>query len=209
MVMPPRLSLAGESSCQDGQCASQRGRELLSQLAADQGLDCPVSAWSARGNGPVSHPALPAGHYPIMSHRRGLVVAGLANGPVGLDLEVPLPRHRQRLTALVEMLPDTDIRSTILEAPDPQAAFYRAWTLYESLFKLAWLEGQQPSQVLAMRLTSLAPLGEIHCWSSQTPEATLSLCSRHPELEIGWAKWTATNFGLQATSYPAPSNEIG
>lgn len=194
--MGERLRLVAESDCGDGQSTSQRGRELLSQLAAELAIDCPLSGWSARGSGPLSHPALPSGHYPILSHRRGMVVAGLANCPVGLDLEVALPRHRHRLPGLVAMLPDADIRTAILEAPDPQAAFYLAWTRYESLFKLACLENRPPNHLLAIGLHRLAPRGSIHGWSAQTPEATLSLCSHYSALEIDWAPWSAISFQL-------------
>lgn len=187
-TLPPRLILAGRCNCPDPAASSQSGRELLSELATQQGFDCPLHAWSPRGSGPPRHPALPAEYHPVLSHRRGMVVAGLANCPVGLDVEVPLKRHRQRLNALIDILPEPDVRHSILQSRDRQAGFYHAWTLYESLFKLAWLEDQQPIHVLAMRLADLAPDGNVHAWSAQTTEATLSLCCRHADLDVHWSR---------------------
>ncbi|ERL49660.1 hypothetical protein BJB45_00650 [Halomonas huangheensis] len=187
-TLPPRLILAGRCNCPDAAASSQSGRELLSELATLQGFDCPLHAWSPRGSGPPRHPALPAEYTPVLSHRRGMVVAGLANRPLGLDLEVPVARHLQRLDALIEMLPEPEVRQRIHAAEDRLSAFYRAWTSYEALFKLAWLQGQQPSHVLAMRLTNLAPEGDIHAWSAQTKAATLSLCGPYADLDIRWSQ---------------------
>lgn len=162
----------------DGKQQSRRGRELLSRLAAERGIDCPVDAWSARGSGPLRHPALPDAYHPCLSHRGGRVVAGLADCPVGLDLERAHPRHARRLDDILELLPDPTVRLAIRQSSSPLAAFYRAWTLYEALYKLSSLEGHTPSTIFATPLTQLAPGGDIHAWQWQAGGWTLALCTR-------------------------------
>ncbi|RTR07115.1 4'-phosphopantetheinyl transferase superfamily protein [Halomonas nitroreducens] len=178
------LVMARVPSGRDRGAASWRGRELLSRLARRRGLDCPVDGWSPRGGGPPGHPALPNGLYAALSHRDERVVAGLASCPVGLDLEHARARHARRLAALVARLPEPEVRRAILGAGDPPAAFYRAWTLHEALFKLASLAGRPPSAVLATRLASLGPGGHLQAWQWQDAAWTLSICAPEARLRI-------------------------
>jgi phosphopantetheinyl transferase len=183
--MTQRLSLLVAACGKSGHQQSHRGRELLSRLAADQGLDCAVEGWSPRGEkGPPMHPALAGNDVACLSHRDDRVVAGLANCPVGLDLEHARPRHGERLGELLEWLPEPRVRQAILASDYPLAAFYRAWTLHEALYKLACIEGTPPPTALSTRLASLAPNGPIHAWQWQMNGWTLSVCARNSELCI-------------------------
>lgn len=174
---PPLLTLHAGWTERDGANQSRLGRELLSELAAARGLDCPVAGWSPRGGGPPRHPALPTGLHAGLSHRHGRVIAALADCPLGLDLEHALPRHRRRLAERVALLPEPWVRRHILDAEDPPAAFYRAWTLHEALFKLETLRGRPPATLLATRLgTLLDPQGPM-AWRWQSDDWTLSLCT--------------------------------
>lgn len=78
---------------------------------------------------------------------------------------------------MLQLLPDPVVRRAIQHAASPLAAFYRAWTLYESLYKLSSLEGHTPSTIFSMPLTRLAPRGDIHAWQWQADGWTLALCS--------------------------------
>lgn len=179
-----------------GAAASWLGRELLSQLAAYLSHDCPVEKWSPRGSGPPRHAQLPDGLWAGLSHSHDLVIAGIANCPLGLDIECSNPRHRWRLAGLIESLPEAEVRDAIRASSDPLAAFYRAWTLHEAHYKLASLEGSPPAHVLATRIaplfvqqrTSLEPGlssgPEIHARQHQDENYTLSLCSRTTRLCI-------------------------
>lgn len=178
------LVMARVSPGQGRDAPSRRGRELLTRLARHRGLDCPVDGWSPRASGPPRHPALPSGLHAALSHRDDRVVAGLADCPVGLDLEHARARHARRLAALVARLPEPEVRRAILAAEDPPAAFYRAWTLHEALFKLASLAGPPPPGVLATRLASLGPGGGLHAWQWQDAAWTLSICAPHARLRI-------------------------
>lgn len=182
----PRLDLvmARLPPGRDRDAASCRGRELLSRLARRRGLDCPVDGWSPRGGGPPRHPALPTDLHATLSHRDERVVAGLADCPVGLDLEHARARHERNLAALVARLPEPEVRRAILAAENPPAAFYRAWTLHEALFKLASLAGRTPPAVLATRLARLGPGGGLQAWQWQDAAWTLSVCAGHPRLRI-------------------------
>ncbi|MGO2132135.1 MAG: 4'-phosphopantetheinyl transferase family protein [Halomonas sp.] len=158
--------------------------------------NCPVEKWSPRGSGPPRHAQLPDGLWACLSHSHDLVIAGIANCPLGLDIERSNPRHRWRLDGLIESLPEAEVRDAIRASPDPLAAFYRAWTLHEAYYKLACLESSPPAHVLATRIaslfaqqrTSLDPgLGsdpEIHAQQHQDDGYTLSLCSRTTRLCI-------------------------
>lgn len=188
--MTYRLSLLMADCGNSGHQQSRKGRELLSRLAADQGLDCAVEGWSPRGRkGPPVHPALASSDIACLSHRDDRVVAGLANCPVGIDLEHTRPRHAKRLGELLEWLPEPRVRQAIGKSDDPLAAFYRAWTLHEALYKLACIEGAPPPTALSTRLSSLAPNGPIHAWQWQLEGWTLAVCARTPELRI-------TQYGL-------------
>lgn len=179
-----------------GAAASRLGRELLSQLAACLSHDCPVEKWSPRGNGPPRHAQLPDGLWACLSHSHNLVIAGIAECPLGLDIEHSNPRHLKRLEGLIETLPEAEVRDAIRASSDPLAAFYRAWTLHEAYYKLACLEGSPPAHVLATRIASLfvqqraslePGLGsgpEIYARQHQDDSHTLSLCSRTTRLCI-------------------------
>ena len=194
-----------------GEAASHLGRERLSRLAAGLGFDCPVAGWSPRGAGPPRHPGLPSPWTACLSHSGSLVVAGLAEVPVGLDIECPdrrqRQRHRSRLDGLIATLPEASVRRAIQRAPDALAAFYRGWTLYEAHYKLGCLEGQPPDHVLATRIGSLMALDltdmnshsnshtnshsnrqqsgdPLYAWQAQDDRLTLSLCARELGLSI-------------------------
>lgn len=182
--VPPLLTLRVAGADRDGASQSRRGRELLSELAAERGLDCPLAGWSARGAGPPRHPGLPSGLFAGLSHRHGRVVAALADGPFGLDLEHALPRHRRHLAERVELLPEPWVRRRILEAEEPLSAFYRAWTLHEALFKFECLRGRPPTTLLATRLgTFHEPQGPA-AWRWQQDDWTLSLCAETSTMQI-------------------------
>ncbi|WP_081645892.1 4'-phosphopantetheinyl transferase superfamily protein [Litchfieldella anticariensis] len=178
------LHLAQAPAGSSGAYLSQLGRELLSRLAAQHGFDCPLDGWSPRGSGPPKHPALPSPWQASLSHRDGRVIAGLAPLPIGIDLEHTRTRHARRLAALIDLLPEHEVRRSILLASDSQAAFYRAWTLHEALYKLSSLQGEAPSSVFATRLQRLAPRGDAHAWLWQTPNWTLAVTSFTEDLLI-------------------------
>ncbi|TLF51781.1 4-phosphopantetheinyl transferase [Halomonas urmiana] len=156
----------------------------MSELAAERGLDCPVSGWSPRGTGPPRHPGLPDGLHAGLSHRHGRVVAALADCPFGLDLEHALPRHRRHLAERADLLPEPWVRRRILAAETPLAAFYRAWTLHEALFKFETLRGRPPTALLATRLGTLREPHGPAAWRWQQGDWTLSLCAETPTLRI-------------------------
>ncbi|MFC3284911.1 4'-phosphopantetheinyl transferase family protein [Litchfieldella rifensis] len=178
------LLLAQAPAGSSGACLSRLGRELLSRLAARHGLDCPLADWSPRGRGAPQHPALPSPWQACLSHRGQRVVAGLATIPVGIDLEHARARHASRLASLVDLLPEPEVRRTIHAAARPQAAFYRAWTLHEALYKLASLNGERPTGVFATRLARLVPHGDAHAWLWQTDDWTLTIAAYVPTLTI-------------------------
>lgn len=134
---------------------SSYARTLLSELAARFGMDCPSAQWSARGQGKPFHPDLPPGWFANISHKQGRVIVGLAEERFGLDLECATQRHATRLDALIDMLPEPHIRQWIRGHDHPQTAFYQAWTLYESLFKLAGHTDSPAQNVFSLRLQSL------------------------------------------------------
>lgn len=152
-----RLLLAGADlpAGSRGADHSSYARALLSELAARFGMNCPAAHWSARGRGKPFHPDLPPGWFANISHKQGRVIVGLAEVRFGLDLECAVQRHATRLDALVEMLPEPHIRQWIRRHEHPQAAFYQAWTLYESLFKLAGHTDSPAPNVFSLRLQSL------------------------------------------------------
>ncbi|WP_240454114.1 4'-phosphopantetheinyl transferase superfamily protein [Halomonas sp. NO4] len=178
------LLLAQVPAGSSGACLSRLGRELLARLTARQGFHCPVNGWSPRGGGVPSHPSLPGTWYACLSHRDRRVIAGLANVPVGIDLEHSQPRHAARLAALVDLLPEASTRHAILADANPQQVFYRAWTLHEALFKLDCLSGNPPSTVLGTRLSRLKPAGSTQAWQWQHRGWTLSICAHHQGLRI-------------------------
>lgn len=184
-MIPPRLDvvLAQAPAGSSGACRSRIGRELLSQLAARYGFDCPVEHWSPRGKGPPLHPALPRPWQACLSHSSHRIVAGLASVPVGLDIEHIRPRHRAKLTELIALLPEREVRDEITLSCDPLYSFYQAWTLHEALFKLESLSGTVLNHVFATRLVQLMPNGNVQAWQWQQAGWVLSICSRF-QLEI-------------------------
>lgn len=178
------LIYAQMSAAPDGAALSQRGRELLSLLAKQQGMDCHVDDWSPRGSGVPRHPALKAPYQASLSHRDQRVLAGVSNVPVGIDIEHARARHGTRLPALVEYLPESDVRRAILRADDPLAAFYRAWTLHEALYKLASVSDETPASLFSTRLTRLVPEGDAHAWLWQSKGWTISIVSHARDLDI-------------------------
>src|SRR5690554_809886 len=184
-MIPPRLNivLAQAPASSSGACLSRIGRELLSQLAARHGFDCPEKHWSARGKGPPLHPALPRPWQACLSHSDQRIVAGLASVPVGVDIEHIRPRHKAKLKELIALLPEPEVRHEIALSCDPLYSFYQAWTLHEALFKLESLSGTVMSHVLATRLVQLVPKGNVQAWQWQQAGWILSICSRY-QLEI-------------------------
>lgn len=157
-----------------GELLSREARRLLSQLAAEQGLDCPELDWSPGGDGPPRHPALPLNWFAGITHKRGWVIVGLSDGAFGIDLEHFNPRHASRIIGLTELLPEAWVREAILQADCPQQAFYRAWTLHEALFKQASQTDQPATSVLATRLSpALAAQDQTMLW--QSPQWTLAI----------------------------------
>ncbi|SNY98269.1 4'-phosphopantetheinyl transferase superfamily protein [Halomonas sp. hl-4] len=182
----PRLDLiiAQVSAAHVGAALSQRGRELLSVLAKRKGIECPLADWSPRGSGVPRHPALKAPYQASLSHSDKRVLAGMSNVPVGIDIEHTRARHAARLSSLVELLPEPDVKRAILKAKDPLAAFYRAWTLYEALYKLDSVSHEPPSSLLSTRLARLAPHGNAHAWIWQSQGWTISVASHAFNLHI-------------------------
>ncbi|MCA1773693.1 MAG: 4'-phosphopantetheinyl transferase superfamily protein [Halomonas sp.] len=178
------LIFAQTGAAPDGAARSQRGRELLSLLAKQQGIDCHIDDWSPRGSGVPRHPALKAPYQASLSHRDQRVLAGVSNVPVGIDIEHARARHGTRLSALVEHLPEPDVRRAILKADDPLAAFYRAWTLHEALYKLASVSDETPASLFSTRLSRLATDGDAHAWLWQSKGWTISIVSHARDLGI-------------------------
>ncbi|WP_148253021.1 4'-phosphopantetheinyl transferase family protein [Aidingimonas lacisalsi] len=172
--------LSAETSARN---VSSLGRELLTHLAARQGVSCHVDGWSPRGNGPPRHPGLPASLYPSLSHRDGRVVAGLATCPVGLDLEHLRERHRRRLAAMIDALPEPEVKHAIHASVAPLMAFYRAWSWYEALFKLETQHGARPANILATRLARLDDTDR-YGWLWQADGWTLALTASTAQLAI-------------------------
>lgn len=168
----------------NGACLSRLGRESLSRLAARRKFDCSIDGWSPRGSGPPRHPGLPAPWQACLSHSRGRVIAGLANVPVGIDLESTRTRHLERLHGLIDLLPEPQVRCAIHRSAHPLSAFYRAWTLHEALFKLDSLLGRPPGSVLETKLSRLLPGGGVQAWQWQHDGWTLSICSHQRRLCI-------------------------
>lgn len=165
----------------DGFMCSREARRLLTQLAASQGHTCPEADWSPRGSGPPAHPRLPSGWFAGITHKRGMVIAGLSHGPFGIDLEYSNPRHALRLEGLIDSLPEPHVRKTICEASSPQSAFYQAWTLYEALFKLASHTDRLAPSVFDVRLPNpLKSHDRIRVWQGQ--EWTFTLAGDAPVL---------------------------
>ncbi|MBN8413941.1 4'-phosphopantetheinyl transferase family protein [Halomonas cupida] len=216
---PPRLLLAiAALSANDGAAplgrptsaitrgaeTSRLGRELLTRLAAQLGHRCALEGWSPRGAGPPRHTDLPRPWTACLSHSGGLVVAGLGEVPIGLDIEAPSPsrkrRHQRRLEGLIETLPEAEVRHAIRASSDPLAAFYRAWTLHEACYKLGCLADQPPDHVLATRIASLVAMPmsagidlerdsrpfeqPLNVWQAQDQRLTVSLCSLSSQLVI-------------------------
>lgn len=184
--MSARLDLiyAQTGATTDAAALSQRGRELLSLLAKQKGFSCHLDDWSPRGGGVPRHPALVAPYQACLSHRDKRVLAGVSNVPVGIDIEHTRARHAARLPSLIEVLPEPDVRHAILEARDPLAAFYRAWTLHEALYKLASVNAEAPASLFSTRLSLLAPDGNVHAWVWQSKVWTISIVSYARDLDI-------------------------
>ena len=162
-----------------GDVLSSEARQLLSQLAAELGFNCPPPLWSPRGMGPPTHPALPANWFAGITHKRGRVIVGLSDRAFGIDLEAFNPRHAKRLGGLIETLPEQSVRCAIQQAACPQQAFYQAWTLHEALFKLASQTAQPSSSVLATRLQpALAAAEQNRLW--QSPQWTFAITGCAP-----------------------------
>lgn len=178
------LILAQVSAAPNGAALSRRGRELLSLLAERQGVDYRIDDWSPRGSGVPKHPALVSPYQACLSHRDQRVLAGVSNVPVGIDIEHGRARHATRLPALVEYLPEPDVRRAILREDDPLAAFYRAWTLHEALYKLASVSDEAPASLFSTRLSRLAPEGNAHAWIWQSKGWTISIVSHARDLDI-------------------------
>ena len=158
---------------------SSEARQLLSQLAAELGFNCPPQLWSPRGMGPPTHPALPADWFAGITHKRGRVMVGLSDAPFGIDLEHFNPHHTVRLSGLIEMLPEQSVQKAIQQAACSQQAFYQAWTLHEALFKLASQTTQPSSSVLATRLQpALASTDRNQLW--QSPQWTFAITGSAP-----------------------------
>lgn len=184
-MIPPHLDLvlAQAPAGSSGACQSRIGRELLTQLAARHGFNCPARLWSARGKGAPLHPDLPRPWQACLSHSDQRIVAGLASVPVGMDIEHIRPRHRTRLKELIALLPEPEVRQQVTLSCDPLLSFYQAWTLHEALFKLESLSGTTLSHVLSTRLAQLIPDGNVQAWQWQQAGWILSICCRH-QLEI-------------------------
>ncbi|MCW4153183.1 4'-phosphopantetheinyl transferase superfamily protein [Halomonas sp. 18H] len=147
-------------------------------------MDCHIDDWSPRGGGVPRHPALKTPYQASLSHKDKRVLAGVSNVPVGIDIEHVRARHGTRLPALVEYLPEPGVRRAILRAADPLAAFYRAWTLHEALYKLASVNDEVPASLFSTRLSRLAPEGDAHAWLWQSKGWTLSIVSHARDLNI-------------------------
>lgn len=158
---------------------SSEARRLLSQLAAELGFDCPQHKWSPRGEGPPTHPGLPAGWFAGITHKRERVIVGLADRPFGIDLEIFSPRHAGRLSGLISMLPEPTVQQAILQAACPQQAFYQAWTLHEALFKRCSQTRRPASSVLDTRLQPLLR-EERHTQVWQSAQWTFALSGSAP-----------------------------
>lgn len=175
------LAVSELPAASGGAACSREARRLLSQLAAAQGFICPEADWSPRGSGPPTHPRLPSGWFAGITHKRGAVIAGLSDGPWGIDLECFNPRHALRLEGLIDSLPEPPVRKAIHEAGSPQLAFYQAWTLYEALFKLAGHTDRPAPSVFDVRLPDpLKSEDTIRVWQGQ--EWTLTLAGEAPVL---------------------------
>jgi len=153
---------------------SREARRLLSQLTANQGFTCPEADWSPRGRGPPRHLGLASNWFAGITHKQGLVIAGLSDAPFGIDLERFNSRHTDRLEGLIDILPEPHVRDAIRQARSPQQAFYQAWTLHEALFKLAAQTSQPASSAFNTRLESaLQASDQIRLW--QNREWTLAV----------------------------------
>lgn len=173
------VSALPASSC--GALLSREARRLLSQLAAELGLNCPESGWSPRGAGPPRHAALPSNWFAGITHKQGLVLVGLSDGHFGIDLEHFNPRHSDRLEGLIDVLPEPRVRDAIRQSRSPQHVFYQAWTLHEAVFKLASQTDQPASSVFTTRLESaLQAADRSLLW--QSPEWTLAVTGCAPLL---------------------------
>lgn len=192
------LLLARAPAGSSGACLSQLGREALSQLASRLGFECAQADWSPRGQGAVRHSSLPSPWIPCLSHSRGLVAAGLATVPVGIDLEHARTRHADKLSDLVDLLPERNVRHAILQSADPLKIFYSAWTLHEALFKLDSLSGRQPGSVLETRLSRLLTDEGSHAWQWHDSVWTLSICTYSEDIKIN----SQPNIPLSKTSPP-------
>lgn len=140
----------------DGKSASIQARVLLSRLAKREDLHCPPELWSPRGQGMPCHPNLPKEWHASISHKRGRIVVGLAEAGFGLDLEHANSRHIGKLEALINLLPEPEIRVLIQQSECRLSAYYQAWTLYESLFKLSGHTANPSESLFAVRLKSIS-----------------------------------------------------
>ncbi|PAU78124.1 4-phosphopantetheinyl transferase [Halomonas salipaludis] len=168
----------------NGACLSRLGRESLSRLAARRKFNCSIDGWSPRGSGPPRHPGLPAPWQTCLSHSQDMVIAGLANIPVGVDLEGTQARHLTRLPGLVDQLPHPQVRWAIHGSANPLLAFYRTWTLYEALYKHASLAGHSPKNLFATRLYSTDAISRHHAWTWQTPLWTVTIVAQQRTMVI-------------------------
>ena len=114
------------------------GRWLLRQLASTGPLDIDAEGRSHR----------PQGHANL-SHSGGWVLAGAADGPVGVDLEALRPRRD--VMGLARMVLGAGQCEALQVLPPDAAlvAFYRSWTLKEAWFKA---RGQGLDLTLIQRL---------------------------------------------------------
>ncbi len=162
---------------QGGVAASHLSRVLLSHLSRSTGFFLEPLTWSNRGAGQPKHPDMPPGWHASISHKQGRVVAALANCPIGIDLEIWQQRHTSRLKDLVQLLPETAIRCQIHQSPDTQRSFYKAYTLHEAMYKLAFADSRPIDGIFDTRIRDIRPNGHLFGWQWEDAEWTLSIVS--------------------------------
>jgi 4'-phosphopantetheinyl transferase len=215
------LTAVERRRCAVPRCAADRDARAAAHLL----VRWAASHWTGRGietvelvqrcpgcgsteHGKPSLRGLPSAHVSL-AHTRGAVVVGVADRPLGVDIETVGAVRDIAGPASSLLLSGAEIRR-VRSAPDPARAFLRHWTLKECLVKVgvttldtAAEVGIDPGTVEAADNWTVSRHGPLHLvdWFDESLDAVVAVAGSAPPRRA--------SFPMAGPGVPGPHHPVG